>query len=246
MIACLDLKTGFVSKRTDYQIAAYSLPGLHTYPHDKPIPVVEEGLILKVNEDGCKPIRISPERLKESQELFLAALKLYKDAVKHGITKPKGIKDLYYLDLFEAQVSYPRVTSILKVLSEETLEKWKRTQAISYTLKEMIRTQRTPEQVLSAFEAELFDPLEGALAHRDRRGNEGTDLHRLVRNYLTGLPTPLDAESEWIQTVYPKFVHWATAHRLSLVEGISEMKLYHPEYKFAGTCDAYITWEPSE
>lgn len=245
IVSCLDLKTGFVSKRTDYQIAAYSLPGLHTYPHNKPLPLVEEGLILKVNEDGCKPIRITPDRLEEAQRLFLSCLKLYNDAVTHGIVKPKG-NDLYNLDLFESPVSYPRVTAILKVLNEATLENWKLKQAITYTLKELIRTKRTPESVLDAYDNGFFKPLEGALAHRDRRGGEGTDLHRLVRNYLTGLPTPLDAESEWMQTVYPKFVQWATAHRLSLVEGLSECKVYHPEHKMAGTLDAIVTWEPKE
>ena len=243
--AICDVKSGWVGARVSYQLAAYSLPGLQTYPHNKPLPVVEEGLILKVNEEGCKPIRIPPDRLKASQDLFLSCLKLYRDAVEHNIIKPKG-NDLYQLDLFENPVSYPRVTSILKVLNEATLENWKLTQAVTYTLQEIIRTKRTPEAVLDAYQAGFFKPLEGALAHRDRRGGEGTDLHRCVRNYLTGLPVVLESESVWVQSAYPHFVHWATAHRLSLVEGISEMKLFHPEHQFAGTCDAYVSWEVTD
>jgi len=243
--AICDVKSGWVGARVSYQIAAYSLPGLLTYPQNHPLPQVEEGLILKVNEEGCKPIRITSDRLKVSQDLFLCALKLYNDAVQYQIIKPKH-SDLYQLDLFENVLSYPRVTSILKVLDEDGLRKWMLKQAVSYTLKEMIRTKRTPEDVLNAFEADLFKPLEGALAHRDRRGGEGTDLHRCVRNYLTGLPVVLESESVWVQSAYPHFVHWATAHRLSLVEGISEMKLFHPEHQFAGTCDAYVSWEVTD
>lgn len=240
-----DLKTGWVSSPgdTDYQLAAYSLPGLVAYPHQKPLPLVSEGLILKVNEEGCRPIRITPDRLKQAQFLFLSALALYNDAVAHKIIKPKG-NDLYNLELFESPVAYPRVTSILKVLNKEALNGWMIKQSVSYTLKELVRTKRTPESVLDAYEAGFFKPLEGALAHRDRRGSEGTDLHRLVRNYLTGLPVVLASESEWIQNVYPKFVHWATAHRLSLVEGLSETKVYSPEHSYAGTLDAVVTWEP--
>ena len=243
ILSVVDFKTGWVGARVSYQIAAYSLPGLLTYPSNRPLPQVEEGLILKVNEEGCKPIRIPPDRLKASQDLFLCALKLYNDAVQHQIIKPKH-SDLYQLDLFENALSYPRVTSILKVLDEDGLRKWMLKQAVSYTLKEMIRTKRTPEDVLNAFEADLFKPLEGALAHRDRRGGEGTDLHRLVRNYLCGLPVKLESESAWIQNVYPLFVQWATAHRLSLVEKLSEQKVFSPEHQYAGTLDAVVSWEP--
>ena len=240
--ATMDAKSGFTDAATHYQIGAYSLPGLVTYPHQKPLPLVQEGLILKVNESGCVPIRLSPDRLTQAQNLFLSALALYKDAVEHKTIKPKG-NDLYNLDLFENPVSYPRVTSILKVLNKEGLNLWMLKQSVTYTLKEMIRTKRTPESVLDAYEAGFFKPLEGALAHRDRRGGEGTDLHRLVRNYLCGLPVNLESESEWIQSVYPKFVQWATVHRLSLVDGLSEQKVYHPEHKMAGTLDAIVTWE---
>ena len=245
IIACGDLKTGFVDALTSYQIAAYSLPGLKTYPHQKPLPTAQEGLILKVNESGVVPIRINPERLKEAQTLFLSCLALYQDAVTQKTIKPKG-NDLYNLELFENPVSYPRVTSILKVLNKEALNGWMIKQSVTYTLQEMIRTKRTPEAVLDAYEQGFFKPLEGALAHRDRRGNEGTDLHRLVRNYLCGLPVNLDSESEWIRSAYPKFVHWATVHRLSLVEGLSEQKIFHPEQHFAGTLDFVASWEPEE
>ena len=243
VICCGDLKTGFIDGLTSYQIAAYSLPGLKTYPHQKPLPEVTEGLILKVNESGCVPIRISHERLLEAQTLFLNCLALYQDAIRQGVLKPKG-NDLYNLELFESPVSYPRVTSILKVLNKEALNGWMIKQSVTYTLQEMIRTKRTPEAVLDAYEAGFFKPLEGALAHRDRRGGEGTDLHRLVRNYLCGLPVNLESESEWIRSAYPHFVQWATLHRLSLVEGLSETKVYHPEHKMAGTLDFIATWEP--
>ena len=242
MLSIMDLKTGWVGARSAYQIAAYSLPGLKTYPHSTALPVVEEGLILRVNEERCEAVRISPNRLKEAQDLFLAALKLYLDGVQHGIIKPKG-QDLYALDLFEVPVSYPRVTSILKVLSEEALVGWMIKSSVTYTLEELIRKKRTAEEVLDAYKAGFFKPMEGAFAHRDRRGSEGTDLHRLVRNYLIGIPVKLAVESDWIQNAYPQFEQWAKAHQLTLVEGLSEMKVYHPEHKMAGTLDAVVTWE---
>ena len=238
-----DLKTGYVDATTAYQLGAYSL--CKSYTSQQPLPPLDEGLILRVNEDRCEPIRIPSKRLKESAELFLCALKLYRDGVISGLIKPKDA-DIYPLLMGAGHVFYPRVTSILKVLNREMLNQWMVKQSVKYTLKEMIAHKRDAATTLELYENGLFDPQQGAFKHRDSRGTEGRDLHRLVHNYLTGKPISLDQESIWVQSAFRKFEAWAKEVNLTLVDGLAETKIYSPDYQFAGTLDYVATMEVAD
>ncbi len=148
----------------------------------------------------------------------------------------------YYADP-EGTKEYTGVTTLLnKVIAKPALIQWAANEAVKYI---EANQSKFWEEVREMFH---FDPIkfnevlkEARTAHarfRDKRAEEGTDLHALAEEYIkhclattNGSPMPAGTGNAAIQ----KFAVWAGKEKIRFIA--SEAKLYSPKLFVAGTAD---------
>jgi hypothetical protein len=236
----LDAKSGYVDATTDYQLGAYAHGRRYDTHH--PLPPIDKGLILRVNDEGCQSVWISRERLDQAYQLFCSLRRVWQDLVEHKLAQSS---DVYRLTIDGVEHHLPRVTAILKtVLSKGKLVDWQIKQALTYTLQEMLRHQRTPQQTLDAYQGGFFDPTTGSRDYMLKRGKQGTAMHECLQRYLLQLPVVIDPTDTWLTKAFGHLKTWADAHQMRVVDGLTETKIYNLNEGYAGTLDAVVTVEP--
>jgi len=105
-------------------------------------------------------------------------------------------------------VKYPRVTSILNVISIN-------------------------QHILNNWYAKLG--YEGAKKEGDDSRNFGTSVHKLIELEMQNPPVKSDYYSLRIQHAFNKFCNWKQGHRFT--ESLVEKTLYSKKYEYAGTAD---------
>jgi hypothetical protein len=137
-----------------------------------------------------------------------------------GGMRPTTLKDCKALGLL------PSVTTIMKVLGNPELDRWKQQQVLMASL-------TLPRKADESDEAYCARIIEDAFAQVQAAADLGTDIHAALEAHFQGLPYPREMES-YISPVK----EWVAKHNVKFLK--HELRLVSQELGYAGTTDALI------
>ncbi len=137
-----------------------------------------------------------------------------------GGMRPTTLKDCKVLGLF------PSVTTIMKVLGNPELDRWKQQQVLMASL----TLPRKPEESDEAYCARI---MEDAFEQVSQAADLGTDIHAALEYHFQGKPYPPEME-----TYVSPVKEWVAKHNVKFLK--HELRLVSQELGYAGTTDALI------
>ena len=137
-----------------------------------------------------------------------------------GGMRPTTLKDCKALGLF------PSVTTIMKVLGNPELDRWKQQQVLMASL-------TLPRKADESDEAYCARIIEDAFEQVSQAADLGTEIHAAFENCFQGLPYNSEME-----TYLSPIKEWVAKHNVRFLK--HELRLVNQELGYAGTTDALI------
>lgn len=126
------------------------------------------------------------------------------------------------------------VTTILGILEKPALVQWAANCAVQHITDNIVDFLTSPEET-----KRILD--EARTAHRavkDHAADIGTQAHEWIERWLTDSSIPLP-DDDVVRGAVTTFIEWAKSVNLSPIA--SEVKVFHPSFRYAGRFDLLAT-----
>lgn len=127
------------------------------------------------------------------------------------------------------------VTTILGILEKPALVQWAANCAVQHITDHIVELLTSPKETIRILQ-------EAKTAHKaikDDAADIGTQVHEWIEVWAGNGPLPPVPDNQLVVNGISAFLEWASSVELRPVE--SEVRVYHPQYRYAGRFDLIAT-----